>query len=143
MRVVLTDGAVYHVRWEHVDLESLRNTAALVKSDHLVPNEIVKGWLGRFGAVTRRFRAVSIAHVEYRGEGGSPVLQYRNLIGEACCGSSDQFEKSAGRKISLGRAIAGLSKKDRTAFWKALLTETRMHRRHRKGQANPAGQDGG
>jgi hypothetical protein len=46
------------------------------------------------------------------------------LYGEAFCSVNDIFDKARGRKVSLARAIEGLDKKKRTAFWKAYVETT-------------------
>jgi hypothetical protein len=39
------------------------------------------------------------------------------LDGEAYCSPNDIFDKARGRKVSLSRAIEGLSKDERTEIW--------------------------
>lgn len=39
------------------------------------------------------------------------------LEGEAYCSPNDNFDKATGRKVSLSRAIEGLSKDKRTEIW--------------------------
>lgn len=77
--------------------------------------------------------------IEEPGFDGIPTTPYRGktvcfienipdgeliLEGDAYCSENDIFDKAKGRKISLSRAIEGLSKELRTKIWAGYISTT-------------------
>ena len=65
--------------------------------------------------ILNNYRGISECHIEKEGE--------LSVVGIGYCSVVDKFDKSAGRKNSLRRALKGFDREFRTAVWEAYIEE--------------------